>query len=223
MDNEIIRVIEIPKTLPIMTRAVVDVKSRIDLIRDIEGVIRKSIEYRYYIQYLKKELNITKCSFLKNINTSKSKFRKISLEFHHYPYTLWDIVEIMLDKMSTESVDGRYNAFEVANNVMVLHYTNNVGLVPLTKTMHQLAHSGRLEIAVEDTHGNVKSFYDDYKFYMSEHNIDTYTTFISKTKKITDNLNVGVLTVKKQKIELVGVGVVEQIPVNIENDKEVEL
>ena len=54
----------------------------------IEREVRSSYEYRNYINYLKTELDMTRCSLLPQIDVNNVN---VSLEFHHYPMNLFEI------------------------------------------------------------------------------------------------------------------------------------
>ena len=69
------------------------------------------------------------------------------LEFHHYPFTLYDICEIVVMK---GAADQKYeSSFSAAKKIMDLHYKNIIGLVPLTKTNHELAHDGKIFLSTK--------------------------------------------------------------------------
>ena len=75
-------------------------------IKDIEIQIRRSFEYRQFIKYLRENMNMNKCSFLKGVSNEESF--DIKIEIHHYPFTLRDIVEIVYRKRNyyNESLDA---------------------------------------------------------------------------------------------------------------------
>lgn len=137
-------------------------KALMKYIKSVERLIRSSYEYRNYIGYLKQEQNLTNCKFLDKIDIDEIK--GVPLEFHHYPFNLYEIVETVLKKQ-TDFYTHSVNTFEVCNEVMRLHYENLIGLVPLSETVHELAHSGEIFINLNMVFGNVKEFlniYDDY-------------------------------------------------------------
>ena len=72
----------------------VNEKERIKFIKHIEKIIRMSYEYKEYINYLKEEYNMTFCSVYENIN--RDNIPKVRIEIHHEPFTLYDIVNIVL-------------------------------------------------------------------------------------------------------------------------------
>lgn len=118
---------------------ITDEKKLDKFIKSIEVIIRSSYEYFNYINILKKELNYDHCTFFPKLNIEDCKFR---LEFHHYPFTLYDLVAIEVkDLLNNEMYD--INPFDIANDVLKYHYQNIVGLVPLSVTVHKLVHDGQ--------------------------------------------------------------------------------
>jgi hypothetical protein len=127
----------------------------------IEKLVRGSNEYRTYINYLKEELDLTKCSLLPGVDI---KTTPVSLEFHHFPYTLFDITNIVGKSMISDlQGNGSVSCFEVANEVMHEHFRNHIGLVPLTLTMHEMAHNGSIIIPFNKINGNYNEFTEKYR------------------------------------------------------------
>jgi hypothetical protein len=62
------------------------------------------------------------------------------IEFHHHPFTLWDIVETVIRKHIEAFKE--YNAFDVAEEVATMHYSFLVGLMPLSPGVHKLFDDG---------------------------------------------------------------------------------
>ena len=50
---------------------------------------------------------------------------------------------------------------------MDLHYKHHVGLVPLSKTNHELVHDGKLFISENQIFGNYKQFVNNYDIAIS--------------------------------------------------------
>lgn len=132
----------------------------------IEKEIRGSYEYRKYTQYLKNELDLTKCSLLPGIDCSNGA---ASLEFHHYPMNLFEITETIGKQMlNSLSEDEKLSCFEIAERVMEEHYRGNIGLIPLTKTLHDMAHNRSIIIPISKVNGNYKKFIKKYNSYIPE-------------------------------------------------------
>lgn len=156
---------------PFINTAKVFVEEEIDdkLVKYVERLVRSSNEYRRYIKYLKDELDMTRCKFLEKIDCNEMK---VSIEFHHFPVTLYDIVEAILRKQVRLANGTGVSCFLVAAEVVELHYKNMIGLVPLTKTTHELAHSKSLIIPTSYVYGNYNDFKKDYSAYLAQDAID---------------------------------------------------
>lgn len=128
-------------------------------IQKVENLIRSSYEYSRYTQYLKNDLDMNQCSYFKNIESGNN----IKIELHHSPFTLFDITQIVISKHILEQ--GFALEFDVANEVMLLHYQNLVGLIPLSPTVHELVHNFLINIHPKNVYGEWEEFvklYIDY-------------------------------------------------------------
>lgn len=159
--------------------------AKTNFIKNVEKMVRGSLEYRKYIGFLKTNLNLTKCRFLENVDISNLK--KTHIEMHHYPFTLYDVVEIVTDKIDAEG--GLLNELAVAEEVMRLHFENKIGLVPLTITVHQLVHEGQLFIPSTFVHGEYKKFMKEY----DEHIIDLHRNYVQSIETNTRRMMEGTL------------------------------
>ena len=139
-------------------------KSKEKFIKDIERYIRTSLEYRNYIKYLKSEAKLNYCMVMHKLPEDLAN--SLSIEMHHFPLTLYDIVETILDKYLKNNTS--FTRLTIANEVMENHYLGRVGIVPLTISMHQLAHSGANFIAREDVYGKPELFCKEYETFLTD-------------------------------------------------------
>lgn len=139
-------------------------RDRVKFIKTCESLIRKSMEYKDYIKFLKNHMDMNKCLVLKGLNVENGK--RYSIEIHHEPFTLFDIVETVL--LKREYLGEGINPFLIADEVMELHYDEKIGLVPLSKTMHQLVHDDKIFIPLQLIYHKYDKFYDEYEPFMSE-------------------------------------------------------
>lgn len=176
-------------------------KAKMGFIRSIESIIRTSFEYSSYIKYLKTEAHLTTCSILKNIPPEMLK--ELTLEMHHFPFTLYDITETVLNRYLYNEDD--FSRLSIANEVMDLHYMNMIGLVPLSLTTHQLAHSNSIIIDFDHIFGDYQKFVDNYKLFISDEAINRFAVYRSKSKdkNLIDETNRYTLAINP-KILLVG-------------------
>lgn len=126
-------------------------------IQTTERLIRTSREYKAYIELLRTNVfALNHDSIMANITTAD-----VDLEFHHYPFTLYDIIEtVMLKHVVAEE---KFTSFSIAKEVMELHFHHYIGLVPLSKTNHELAHSGNLFLSKNQIFGDYRKFMELYK------------------------------------------------------------
>lgn len=185
------------------------------LITRIERIVRSSGEYRDYISFLRQNIGMDACAFFNNI--TKASNRKIRIEVHHAPLTLYDIVKIVLEKyiQTGEIIDD----LMIAEEVVRIHYYNQVGLIPLSKTLHEVVHnSTKLTIPMYMIFGNYTKFLREYEEYWKDDK--SITTKIETMIKRTKELNAGSFDVLKEKFTYIKVDGFE-LPVRIEDEKDV--
>lgn len=145
----------------------------------IKRVIRGSFEYRRLIKFLKENLDMTECAIYQKVNNNEGYH--ISIEIHHQPFTLEDIIHTVYNKRLANVEDLSVEA--VADEVMRLHYEGLIGLIPVSKTIHELVHNNHIFIPVQKVFGLHKDFYERYKSYMSVELIELY----EKNLEISEN------------------------------------
>lgn len=154
-------------------------------IRRIENVVRSSMEYRDYVVFLKEHVNMTHCAFFNNMENGQGS--RVRIEIHHEPLTLFDIVQTVVNKCIEEAIP--LNDLFIADEVMELHYTNKVGLIPLSKSIHQIIHnSNELVIPLNLVYGNYKEFLEEYEDYLDENILDKMERKINETKTIKEEM-----------------------------------
>jgi len=122
----------------------------------IERIARSSGEMRDLFQHLKKEVDLNTCSLLRGANLENT-----SIELHHFPLSLYDITDIVLRKRLDE--DEPVSPIAVAAEVVKLHYKGLVGLIPVTTTIHELIHSGKVYASLSNVYGDYSKFLVDYR------------------------------------------------------------
>ena len=158
-------------------------KDKSKYIKRCETIIRSSNEYKDYISFLKEHVDMNRCAFFQNIGSNET--RKIKIEIHHEPFTLYDYVEVVVDKCISEGLP--LNDLMIADEVMELHYNNQVGLIPLSKTIHEIIHnSTKLVIPLNMVYGDYTSFLSspEYESYVDDL-YDKLESKINATKNLT--------------------------------------
>ena len=141
---------------------------RVKYIKYIEKLIRTSYEYKEYIKYLTEICEMNFCSVFESI--SKENIKKLKIEIHHEPFTLYDIVNIVLRRFINKNRD--INEYDIADEILQLHFRGMVGLIPVSYTVHQLIHVGKIFIPLQYLDEGFMKFYEFYKREISESELE---------------------------------------------------
>lgn len=168
-------------------------------VKEVEKQVRRSFEYRKFIAYLRENMQMNQCAFLKGV-TNEESFN-IKIEIHHYPFSLRDIVEIVMRKRKyyNESMSVQM----VSKEVMQLHYKLLVGLIPLSETVHELAHNSRIFVPSDKVIGRYNIFVEYYKPFCDPDQLETLER-IEKYSEEKQNaiLNTNILSQNKLTYEI---------------------
>lgn len=162
--------------LPVITNDV----QRSKLTKTIEKYIRQSMEYKDLIKYLKENIDMNSCEFFHNVTSGK---KKGLIEIHHEPFDLFTLTSIVMKKQEAEY--GYIDELLVAEEVMRLHYVGLVGLIPLSVTVHELVHQGKLIVPLNCVYGRFVQFVKDYFEYIDPSYIAMLDNKITLTKNIS--------------------------------------
>jgi hypothetical protein len=112
-----------------------DEKIFTSFVKSVEKLIRSDRSYLNYVDKIKDtEDNLSKDVVLNNLKSVDA-----TIELHHHPLTLYDIVSIVA--LHNFNNDIKFTSFSLAKEVLALHYANMIGLAPMCTTTHQLAHT----------------------------------------------------------------------------------
>jgi len=166
-------------------------------IKSCEKMIRQSDEYKTFIYKVHNEFGgsgIQSCNILGMVTGEEA-----TLEVDHYPFTLYEICSAVTSKFIREHVP--FNTFMVAEVVMKLHFDLKIGFTVLSKTVHQLRHSGKVFIPLSDVAGHFMEFFKEYKEDLEPETLTSFSKLIDMTKKgYKMNRDQSFLTVKHQDI-----------------------
>jgi len=148
-------------------------------IASIEKICRGSFEYKKYVNFLREHGDMNKCSFFENV-TNIDSF-KIKIHLHHEPITLFDIVMAVYNKRCAfrECISDEMVAKEAVYN----HYKMNIGLIPLSETVHELVHNQYLFVPSTAVLGMYKNFIQQYKEFIEPETLDN----IKKIEVVSEN------------------------------------
>lgn len=130
--------------------------------------VRRCPEYTRYRDFLVENMDMGSCAILSGLSAEESA--AAALELHHCPLALYDVCELILGQMLVDKV--RITTFSVANRVMAYHWKGMVGLIPLTKTIHEAVHSGQVHVDPRSIFGNWVGLIDENRGGLSEHLAD---------------------------------------------------
>lgn len=140
----------------------------IAFIKKVEKLVRSSPEYKDYVAFLREEQNMDRCAFLKNIDTEKAE-----IHLHHAISDLFSICCTVCNKLISDN--KKVSSFILADYVLKLHFEDKIGLVPLSATIHELAHSAKnFKIPKSVIFGDWESYYEEYKDFMDPHEKNRY-------------------------------------------------
>lgn len=143
-------------------------RDREKYIKTVEQIVRRSEPYKEYVKFLRENFDMNQCLILKNVKSVAGKHYRI--EIHHEPFTLFDIIETVINRRL--QTGEPITTLPVSDEVMGLHYEGKVGLVPLTVTMHELVHSGRIFIPLQYIYQDYADFFKEYEPYFNQNTID---------------------------------------------------
>ena len=128
---------------------------------------------------------MNKCAYLKDVSNIEDY--SIKIEIHHYPFSLYDVCDIVTKKRMYYK---EYISVEaVGKEVMMLHYRTMIGLIPLSETVHELYHNNKLFIPVDRVFGRYKLFVDYYGPFITENKMDALNRIEKYTRENSDILN----------------------------------
>ena len=158
-----------------------DDADKVRFIKKCESMIRQSPEYKDLVKYYKDEVDIDYCSVLNKLGTGD-----VAIEFHHHPFTLWDYVETEVNRCIASKIN--FTTFTISAIVMSFHYNNNVGLIPLSRSMHELAHSGGVFLYKKLVFGNYEEYFEQMQSFMEEATLEKYHMWIERNNNTTEEV-----------------------------------
>jgi hypothetical protein len=180
--------------------------SDISRIKKYEAFTRASFAYRKYMQYMKRNFHMDSCGFLSGVRYKNGT--NIRIELHHTPFTFFELHLIVCNKHI--ALYGNANEFDVADEVMRLHYMNLVGLYPLSHTIHELVHSDKLDINPYLVNGDWEEFILEYRQYFPDDML-TKADELFKWKNVPKDRISPYLEVKYTFLQIEGIPMYKQI------------
>lgn len=151
----------------------------------IKTLVRKVPEYRDYVSFLKKHMGMYGCDVFRNLDNSPESRKHYTVELHHTPFTLMEIVNVVVSKRMAlgETLEPNH----VAEEILELHYDGKVGLINLSVTAHELAEKGRIFIPLQRIyHQGYIEFVKEYEDYMDSNLKEKIELIIKMSQKCQD-------------------------------------
>ena len=82
------------------THIIANFRARKKFIDQIENIIRGSMEYKECVEFIKKKMNRSMCYVNPAIQSANGK--KYTIELHHEPFTLFDLVDVEIERREME-------------------------------------------------------------------------------------------------------------------------
>jgi len=150
------------------------------VIKAVEKMVRTSKKYTAYIRYLKETVGLTTCAVLPNMGGDETN---VAVEMHHYPFTLYDIVKIVI--INNMINKNKFSTYTIAAEVIGLHINNLVGIVPLTTTIHQLYDVDDFNISKDMFFGDIMSLISMYRPAITKDMVAKFNKLISKVENFS--------------------------------------
>ena len=131
-----------------------DEKYERKFVKAVKSMVRNSIEYSEWTEYLIFEKHLTKCLF------TGEELAECIIQFHHHPISLQNIIEAVVDRYMQDRI--MFSSADVFLEIMKLHFGMKIGVVPLVTTLNQKFHNGFLKIPIEYVIGDYNWFLENY-------------------------------------------------------------
>lgn len=121
-------------------------------VRDVERMVRTSKEYKKWLEFIHGVLGSQFVCYKTGETPETCK-----IQVHHHPITLFEYVAICMQN------SNKFDTFQLAEEVMSLHYSNFVGFIPLCTTVHEKYHNQVLTIPIDIIEGDWYNFVINYE------------------------------------------------------------
>lgn len=163
-----------PFNLPLRITTFEDESLYTKFIKNIEKSIRGSIEYKLWTDYIKDVLGVQTCFI------THERMDQVKIDIHHHIPSLYTVVKGALNKRIQDNIE--FCSFDIATDVIELHYKNRIGYVSLLKSIHEKFHNGFLRIPVDLVKGDYQWFIREYSEYLDQEDLDIINERLSITE-----------------------------------------
>ena len=167
-------------------------------LKNIESAFRVSREYKAIKSRLI-ESGMTNCQIHGNLNSEM-----VTIEMHHNMLTLFDLAMIITEHMVRTT--GRISSFDVERLLVDAHVNNEVLLVMLSKTAHQVYHNNsEFFLPFEMCIGEPWKFLEKYKYGITQDIAYKILRYLRQEEKNNGKINdQGLLNIRKSIVDWSG-------------------
>jgi hypothetical protein len=134
-------------------------------IRNCESLVRKSVEYKLWRNYIIDVLQIDECMITHEKNS------EVSIDVHHHIPSMYTLVASLVNRNIENGED--FCTFDLCKEIIELHFQNKVGYVTLLKSMHEKFHNGKLDIPISLVKGDYKYYIKNFTRYLDDIDLET--------------------------------------------------
>ncbi len=154
-----------PFNLPLRISRFEDGKDYIKFVTCCEKLIRTSIEYKEWKNYIIDDLAVDQCLI------TNERINECTIEIHHHLPNLMTVVKAIVNK---NLVNNKiFCSFDIATKCIEIHFENKIGYITLLKSMHEKFHNGFLTIPINLIMGDYNSFLLEYSEFLDDDDLET--------------------------------------------------
>jgi hypothetical protein len=153
-----------PYTLSLRRDDIEDEKELKRFVKSVEGLVRKSPEYRVWTDYVREVLGHLNCKL------TKETHGQTTVDIHHHPISLFVITKGVISRYIASSKD--FCSFDICTKIIELHYELRIGFMPIISSLHEKFHRGFLALPIELASGDYKHFIDNYGSFIEDEDLE---------------------------------------------------
>lgn len=153
-----------PITASLRIKSFFDEKDFFKFIKSCEKMIRGSIEYRVWREYIIDILKVNECAL------THEKYEETNIEIHHHIPSLYILIKCIITKFMEESRE--FSSFDICTEAIEQHFLNNIGYIALLSDLHTKFHNGHLVLPIELVRGNFMNFMNIYGKYLEDQDLE---------------------------------------------------
>ena len=147
-----------PFNLPLRIRNFEDEKDFNKFIKNCEKMVRGSLEYKAWRNYITDILSFNSCVI------TDENIDELSIDIHHHIPSLFIVIKTITNKWIENNKE--FSSFDISLETVEVHFKNLIGYIPIIKSLHEKFHNGFLSVPINSVKGNYVQFLNDYGKYI---------------------------------------------------------